>query len=69
MIGWPTAEPKSEDWTPRRLSNDSPKLTVVSKIVSSPSITWIGSSRSDKFCSINDDVTIISSGSITVFSD
>ena len=69
IIGWPTAEPKSEDWTPNRLSSDSPKLKVESKAASSPPITWIGSSRSDKFDSIYDDVTIISSGSIETSSD
>ena len=61
IMGWPTAEPKSDDWTPRRLSSDSPKLKVVSKTVSLPSTTWIGSSRSDRFVSMYDEVTIISS--------
>ena len=62
-MGWPTAEPKSDDWTPRRLSSDSPKLDVVSKAVSLPLRTWIGSSRSESFVSIYDEVTTISSAS------
>ena len=61
MIGWPTAEPKSADETPRRPSNASPIFDVAPSETCSPSSTCSGLPKSLEARSMKDAVTITSS--------